>query len=83
MSQAQHTRITIIAAVALALGAGFVLFHLVTPSDGARLEPGQMVWRSDGVVVTPLDLQPGGLRPGDIVVAVDSRGMESWARAIV
>jgi two-component system NarL family sensor kinase len=82
MSQAQHARITVVAAVALALGVAFVWLHLATPSDDARLEPGQMVWRADGVVVTPLEPQPNGLRRGDVVVAVDGRSMDSWARGL-
>src|SRR5207344_3518031 len=33
-------------------------------------------------MVTPLREQPGGLRAGDIVVAVDGASMESWAAAL-
>ena len=66
----------------LLLAAAFVGLPLATPSDGARLEPGQAVWRADGVVVTPLQEQPSGLRRGDVVVAVDGRSMESWAQAL-
>lgn len=66
----------------VALGAAFLLLHLVTPFDGARLQPGQPVWRADGVVVTPLEERAGGLRRGDVVVAVGGRPMEAWAQAL-
>ena len=74
--------VLIVAAGILAAAAAFVGLRLATPSDGARFEPGQAVWRADGVVVTPLQEQPGGLRRGDVVVAVDGRRMEAWARAL-
>lgn len=66
----------------LVLVGSFVWVHLTTPSDGARLEPGELVWQSDGVVVTPLIEQPNGLRRGDVVVAVAGRSMETWAEAL-
>lgn len=66
----------------LLLSGSFLLFHWVTLSDGARLEPGEAVWRSDGVAVTPLKDMPAGLRAGDVVVAVNGRSMEAWAQAI-
>lgn len=62
------------------LGVAFLLLHETGPSDGARLAPGQSVWQFDGVVVTPL--QPGGLRQGDVVVAVEGKSLESWAREL-
>ncbi|MBI4338071.1 MAG: hypothetical protein HY683_09630 [Chloroflexi bacterium] len=34
------------------------------------------------MVVAPLREQPDGLQPGDLVIAVDGRSLESWARAI-
>ncbi|MFQ5923978.1 MAG: histidine kinase, partial [Anaerolineales bacterium] len=71
-----------VAALFLSLAGAFLLLHLVGPSDGARLDPGQPVWKPDGVVVTPLEEQSDGLRAGDVVVAVDGRGMESWAGAL-
>jgi two-component system NarL family sensor kinase len=66
----------------LVLAGAFLWLHVTTPSDGARLEPGEQVWRPQGVLVTPLEDRPGGLRRGDLVVAVDGRSMESWAQAL-
>src|SRR5215470_16113962 len=86
MDQSKHARLAILLACAamVALGVAFVWLHLATPSDGARLDPGQQVaWRPDGVVVTPLRTQPGGLRTGDVVVAVAGRSLESWAQALL
>lgn len=65
------------------LGAAFVVLRLVTPFDGARLHPGvDAVWRSNGVVISPFDEQANGLRKGDLVVAVDGRSLESFARSL-
>jgi len=71
-----------LALAAVSISGAFLWHHLSSPSDGARLEPGEPVWRTDGVVVTPLELQPGGLHPGDVVVAVDGQSMESWAHSL-
>jgi two-component system, NarL family, sensor kinase len=82
MTQSIRTHLVVIitALGAVLLGAAFLLLHLTGPSDGARLSPGQPVWRPDGVVVTPL--QPGGLHQGDVVVAVGGKSMESWAQGL-
>ncbi len=65
---------------AVLLGVAFLLLHVGGPSDGARLAPGQSVWRTDGVIVTPL--QPGELRQGDVVVAIEGKSMGEWAREL-
>src|SRR5215831_17286477 len=84
MKQPARTRlaVVIVAITAVLLGVAFLLLQLTSPSDGARLDPSQPVWRPDGVVVTPLQEEPDGLMPGDVVVAVAGRSMESWARAL-
>src|SRR5713226_5590591 len=78
---ARRVVLTIIACT-LALTSLWLWLRLTSPSDGARLPPGQAVWSRDGVVVTPLEAQPGGLRQGDVVVAVGGRSLESWAEAL-
>jgi two-component system, NarL family, sensor kinase len=85
MDQSKRTRLTVLLASAamIALGIAFVWLHLATPSDGARLDPGQAVWRPNGVVVALLRPQPASLRPGDVIVAVAGRSMESWAQALL
>ncbi len=85
MRYPERARLSILLASALmvALGVAFVWLQLTTPSDGARLDPGQPAWRPDGVVVTALREQPGGLQSGDVVVAVDGVSMETWAQALV
>ena len=85
MQQPSHARAIILltATTMVALGVAFVWLHLATPSDGARLEPGQQVWRPNGVVITTLRAQPGGLRTGDLVVAVEGSSLESWAEELV
>ena len=85
MRYPERARLSILLASALmvALGVAFVWLQITTPSDGARLDPGQPAWRSNGVVVTPLREQSGGLRAGDVVVAVDSVSMKTWTQALL
>ncbi len=64
------------------LGVAFLVLHLMSPSDGARLIPGQPAWKPNGVVVTPIQTQPQGLQPGDLVVGIDGSSLESWAQAL-
>ena len=72
----------LVVAFFLSLTGAFLAWHLAFPSDGARLEPGEQAWRSDGVVVTPLVERLNRLQRGDVVTAVEGRSMEAWARAI-
>lgn len=78
---ARRVVLTVIACT-LALSALWLWLCLTGPSDGAPLLPGQAVWSRNGVVVTPLVAQPGGLRQGDVVVAVGGRSLESWAEGL-
>ena len=78
---ARRVVLTVIAC-ALALSGLWLWLRLTSPSDGAPLLPGQAVWSRNGVVVTPLVAQPGGLRQGDEVVAAGGRSLESWAEAL-
>jgi hypothetical protein len=72
----------LIAGIFLALTGAYVVWHLRSFSDGARLEPGEQSWTSEGVIVAPLSETSNGLRRGDVVIAVDGRSMEFWARAV-
>ena len=85
MRYPECARLSILLASAfmVALGVAFVWLQLTTPSDGARLDPGQPAWQPDGVVVTTLREQPGGLHAGDVVVAVEGVSMGSWAQALL
>lgn len=69
----------LVALFSLSLVSAFIALRLNNPSDGARLEPNAAVWRPDGVIVTPLEEQLGGLRSGDRVVAIDGRTLEAWS----
>jgi hypothetical protein len=40
-----------IASFSIASDCGFLALHIATPSDGARLEPGEQSWPNDGVIV--------------------------------
>src|SRR5258708_38307433 len=61
MQQTSRTRfvVVIVAITAVLLGVAFLLLHLFSPSEGARLAPGQPVLRPDGVIVTPIQDQTG------------------------
>jgi len=71
-----------VALLVLALGVALFWLRVTTPSDGARLKFEEWPWRRDGLVVTPLDDQPGGLQRDDVVVAVDARSLEAWAQGL-
>lgn len=62
------------------LGIAFVLLHLVSPSDGARLDPGQAVWSTRGVLLTPLKEGSSALHPNDLLIAIDGTPIEALAR---
>ncbi len=85
MRQPDRARVIVLLAAAamVALGVAFVWLHIASPSDGARVDPNQRPWHSNGVAVTVLRAQPGGLRSGDIVTAIDGKSLESWAYALV
>ncbi|MDQ5854057.1 MAG: hypothetical protein M3380_18710, partial [Chloroflexota bacterium] len=74
---------TLIAALGIVVLVGaFVWLHVTTPSDGVRVQPGQRAWRPDGFVATPLREEPGGIRRGDVIVAVAGQSMEAWAQRL-
>lgn len=85
MSESNRARLGggVIALFFLAVGLLLMLYHSSTPSDGARLEPGEQVWRPTGIVVTPVIDQDNGLRKGDIVVAINGRSVLSDADSIL
>jgi two-component system NarL family sensor kinase len=70
--------VLVISGLALLLGVAFVWLHGASPSDGTRFEPGQQTWIPAGVVVSPLERQPGGLEAGDVIVSINGRSLESW-----
>src|SRR6185312_9283895 len=84
MRQPDRARVAVLLAAAamVALGVAFVWLHLASPSDGARIDPNRQPWRENGVMVTSLRSQPGSLRTGDVVVAIDGKSLESWAQAL-
>ena len=85
MQQPARTRFAVItfSIIAVSLGAAFLLLHMTSPSDGARLAPGEPDWRPDGVIVTPIKEQSTGLQQGDVVVAVEGSSIESWTQALL
>ncbi len=74
--------VVLAALLEIAVTTAFFVLRLTGPVDGARLDPNQPVWRPDGIIVTPILTQPGGLKPGDLVTAVTGRSMQAWAQAL-
>lgn len=72
-----------VAIVFIAMAGAFLLARMLGPSDGARLEPGTPVWYSDGVTVTTLVEQSGGLRTGDRVIAIAGESLTVWADQVL
>jgi hypothetical protein len=64
------------------MAGAFFLVRLLSASDGARLEPGEPAWHADGVTVTAMVEQTGGLRSEDRVVAVHGESLTTWADKI-
>ena len=46
------------------------------------MPPSASSWRPDGIVISPIEGQTTPLQDGDILVAIDGRSLESWARAL-
>ncbi len=63
----------------LALSAAALWLHAALPSDGVLVDFSASGTQHDGFSVGRV-LQPGTVRPGDIVVAVDGRSAESWSQ---
>ncbi len=75
--------VLLVALLLWSLAGAFLGLHLVTPSDGTRLPPGnQSAWKPDGVLIIPLTDKPDGLREGDVVTAIDGQPLESYARML-
>lgn len=62
----------------IVLGASLHLLHLTRPSAGARVPPGNHVWKEQGAPIETFVERPNGLRDGDLVVAVGGQSMTSW-----
>jgi two-component system, NarL family, sensor kinase len=75
--------VIVTASLIIGLFLVFVALRLTTPSDGARLQPGTNPWQPDGVIITPLIEYSGGVRSGDIVLAVEGISLEEWAGNMV
>lgn len=81
--QRQTPIILLIAALNIGLFSIFVGLRLTQPADGARLQPGEPVIRSDGVILSVIPGAASDLQSGDIVVAIEHRSIERWANALL
>jgi two-component system NarL family sensor kinase len=64
------------------LGASYFVARIVSPYDDARLGPGEEAWLEEGIQVNPLTKQVGGLKAGDVIIALEERPLQDWAQAI-
>ena len=71
----------ILAVVLVGLPVAFTWVHLTMPFANGRLQPGTRSMTAAGVVVTPLEAGPPGLRAGDVVTGADGRSLEAWLRS--
>ncbi|MFO7662742.1 MAG: hypothetical protein R6X18_09125 [Chloroflexota bacterium] len=71
--------VIVTASLLIGLFLVFVALRITMQSDGAWLQPGTNPWQPDGVIVTPLIEYPGGVRGGDVVLAVEGVRLEQWA----
>ncbi|MBI3740944.1 MAG: hypothetical protein HY257_04205 [Chloroflexi bacterium] len=84
MNNRRANMLVIAISIVIALSAAtFILLHTTSPFDGAHLQPGERVWKSNGVQVTPLATSRAGLQRGDIVIAVEGKSIEAWVRALL
>jgi signal transduction histidine kinase len=64
----------------------YIWLHLTGPFDGNRLGPdepfGELVWRDNGIIATPLKDGPDGLKKGDLILAVDGVPVSKLAEAL-
>ncbi|MEJ2265427.1 MAG: hypothetical protein P8X95_18430 [Anaerolineales bacterium] len=74
--------VLVVGLVILSLFGWFVWLRVTSPFDGARLPPGVPAWRPGGLLIQPVHERPGGLRSGDLVVALNGRNLESWAQSL-
>jgi signal transduction histidine kinase len=63
--------------VALAGSLGFVGWRVFAPSDGALIPFYGDAWTERGVRITQLEDGAGGLRDGDVVIAVEGRSLSA------
>jgi two-component system NarL family sensor kinase len=67
-----------LAAGLLLLAAAFVALRLASPTDGAVGDYVTSSWSADGLQVTTLPGESGGLQSGDIVTAINGRSLSDW-----
>ncbi|HSM70135.1 MAG TPA: GAF domain-containing sensor histidine kinase [Anaerolineales bacterium] len=65
------------------LSVSYIVTHLRFPYDGARLEPGQQAWLSNGILVRPLTRTADGLQTDDLILAVDGTQIDQYAESLV
>src|SRR5262245_56425874 len=78
--------VALVALCLLALPLAFIWLHLTSPFDGARLGPDepftQSAWTADGILATPLQDEPDGMRKNDLIIAVDGNSVQDWVAAL-
>lgn len=74
----------LISAAVLLPTLAFDVLRIVNPSDGARMLPGDAdAWQPEGIVLTPILEPPGGLAPGDLLIAVNGESLVSRVETLL
>lgn len=68
--------IVVVGVVLVGLALAFFARTMAIGSDGAHISQRADSWNENGVLIEPVELGPGGLLPGDRVLAVDGVGVE-------
>lgn len=78
----QYWLVLLVSVISVATGTVFVVRHVLSPSDGARLYPGGDSLTPEGAVLQVLKPQPGGLESNDLVLSVNGRSLEDWSDSL-
>lgn len=62
--------------------AGFILYQILIPSDGARVSKMQDAWTSQGIRLHVYSSQ-SGLRDGDLLLGINHIALETWLEALL
>jgi len=78
MQTTTRLSLVIFGMICLILPLSFIVYRLMTPSDGTRLSTGTHIFTSSGAIVSPYYPGSSVLQEGDIVVELNGKSMEAW-----
>lgn len=81
-SHSTRWSILVLSGVLLLPALAFLWLRLVTPFDNGLLQPAANPITAKGLVVSPVDAPPAGLKADDLVTHVDGRSLDAWAQTL-